>query len=267
MRLLSGKRIGQSGYELTLAIFFSFFIHAAIVAAALFLYTAATPKMSVPPYYSVKLVRLSAEVAPTPVQHPAPLVPPTPAAERKAEPKKAPSLPQPALLSPPSPAEEGKAEPKTATKAALKAARTTAKSSAMPEFSDHRQKSKPEETKPSESSEGQTQKATGGPPGVAVTTPQEEFTKFSWYVASVRDKIGQNWRPPMDSKDAKARVIFEINRSGWVLGVSIDTDHSSGATIFMQAAIRAIQSSNPFPPLPEDFGKQTLEFSVDLMAK
>jgi len=266
MRLLSGKRIGQSGYELALAVFFSFFIHAAIVAAALFLYFAASPKVSVPPFYSVKLVRLPADFAPPPVQQPGPPLPPTPTEERKAEPKKTPPVAQPAQLPPQLHAEGGKTGPKKANKAALTVAKVPAQNSAMPELSEQRQKSKPEEIKPSESSEGQAQKATGGPQVGAVTTPQEVF-KYDWYIASVREKIGQNWRPPMDSKDAKARVIFEINRSGWVLGVNIDTDHSTGATIFMQAAIRAIQSSNPLPPLPEDFGKQTLEFSVDLMAK
>lgn len=243
MKLLSGKRIGQSGYELALAVFFSFFLHAAIIAAALFLYMAASPKVYVPPLYNVKLVGLPAETTPPTVQQTAPLPPPTPKEERKAEPKKA-------------------------KKAASKTARTTAKKAAMPEFSQQKQKKKlkPEETKPSEAAEGQLQKSTAKTENVAVTTPQEEF-KYSWYLTQVRDKIGQNWRPPPDAKDAKARVIFAINRSGWVLNVNIDADHSNGATMFMQAAIRAIQSSNPFPPLPEEFGKQSLEFSVDLMAE
>jgi TonB family protein len=178
----------------------------------------------------------------------------------------APPAQQTAPLPPPTPKEERKAEPKKAKKATPKAARITAKKSVMPEFSQQKQKPKPEEIKPSETSEGQPQKSTAKTESVAVTTPQEEF-KYSWYLTRVRDKIGQNWRPPPDAKDAKARVVFAINRSGWVLGVNIDTEHSSGATMFMQAAIRAIQSSNPFPPLPEEFGKQSLEFSVDLMAE
>jgi len=240
MKLLSGKRIGQSGYELVLAVFFSFFIHAAIVVAALFLFMAVSPKVYVPPFYNVKLVGLPADIAPAQVQQTAPI--PLPKQETK------------------------KTEPKKSTKSTPNASRTTAKKSVMPEFSELKQKPKPEEVKPAETSEGETQKSTAKSESVAVTTPQEEF-KYSWYLTRVRDKIGQNWRPPPDAKDAKARVIFAINRSGWVLDVNIDTGHSNGATMFMQAAIRAIQSSNPFPPLPEEFGKQSLEFSVDLMAE
>jgi outer membrane biosynthesis protein TonB len=49
--------------------------------------------------------------------------------------------------------------------------------------------------------------------------------------------------------------------------VNLDTKNSSGTFGFQQAAVRAIRSSNPFPPLPEEFAKQSLEFSVDLMEK
>jgi outer membrane biosynthesis protein TonB len=241
MKLLSGKRIGQSGYELLIAVFFSFFIHAAIVAAALFIYSVASPRVSVPPFYNVKLVGLPADIAPTPVRQTATLPPPTPREERKAEPKKT-------------------------IKTTLKVASTTAKKSAMPEISNQKQKPKTEVIKPSEPAEAQSQKSAAKTEGVSLPTTQEEF-KYLWYLNSVKDKIGQNWRPPPDAKDAMARVIFSINRSGWVLGVDIDRDHSNGSTIFIQAAIRAIQSSNPFPPLPEEFGKQSLEFSVDLMAE
>jgi TonB family protein len=108
------------------------------------------------------------------------------------------------------------------------------------------------------------QQAMTGP--VAVTASQQDF-KFGWYLALVREKIAQNWRPPPDTKDAKAKVLFTVNRSGWVDDVNLDADHSSGTFGFKQAAIRAIRSSNPFPPLPEEFSKLSVEFSVDLMAE
>jgi outer membrane biosynthesis protein TonB len=250
MKLLSGKRIGQSGYELILAVFFSFFIHAAIVAVALFLYVVASPKVSVPPFYSVKLVGLPAESAPTPVHQTAPLPPPTPEEEKKTEPKKT-------------------------IKAAPKAATPAAKKSAMPEISEQKQKQKqkPEEIKPSETSEAQSQKTTSKTesspvsPPVAVSQPvaaQKEF-KYDYYLAQVKDRIRGNWNPPPVAKDAKVRVIFAINRSGRIIDVNIDMDHSKGTPMFIQAAQRAIMSST-FPELPEDYGKQTVEFSVDLMA-
>ena len=82
----------------------------------------------------------------------------------------------------------------------------------------------------------------------------------------VRDKIGQNWNPPPDARDARVRVVFSVNRSGWVGEVKLVEKESSGTFQFQRAAVRAIHASNPLPPLPEEFPQQTLEFSVDLMA-
>ncbi len=87
MKLLSGKRIGQSGYELVLAVFFSFFLHAAVVAAALLLYTVVTPKAYVPPFYEVKLVGAPAEIAPLPQATPSPPSMEAPKTEAPAPPK------------------------------------------------------------------------------------------------------------------------------------------------------------------------------------
>ena len=247
MKLLSGKRIGQSGYELVLAVFFSFFLHAAVVAAALLLYMTVTPKVYVPPFYEVKLVGAPAEIAPLPQ---ATQSPPSMEAPPKTE---APAPPKPTAK---------KALPKL-KKGPPKATKALSKKGAMPELN-QKPKAAVEQEKPAEAP-GET---TPGPKseGVAVQTPQQDF-KFPWYLGLVREKIGQNWRPPPDAQDAKARVIFKINRSGWVGEVNLDEEHSVGTYGFKAAAIRAIRSSNPFPPLPEDFAKQTLEFSVDLMAE
>jgi outer membrane biosynthesis protein TonB len=133
--------------------------------------------------------------------------------------------------------------------------------------------------KPAEMAREQPPQPAGGTPSgaagsgvkgenVEVTTPQQNF-KDAWYLLLVRDKIGQNWRPPPDAKDAKVRVIFTINRSGWTSpsDVNIDEKNSTGTYGFKLAAVRAILSSKPFPQLPDDFPKQTLELSVDLMAE
>lgn len=244
MKLSSGKRVGQSGRELTEAVFFSFFLHVLVLLAAIFLYLNVTPRIYVPPFYEVKLVGLPAD---------SPTLPQTPsggAALPKQETKKA--------------ASKGK-------KAAHKERKAPSKKGALPQLAGPKQKTViPEEAKPAETPQQPTSAPAGeAAPGnkgetVAVSTPQQDF-KFGWYLAAVRDKIGQNWRPPPDAKDAKARVVFSINRSGWVGDVNLDTENSLGTFGFKQAAIRAIRSSNPFPPLPEDFSKQSLLFSVDLM--
>ncbi|HSQ78692.1 MAG TPA: TonB family protein [Nitrospirota bacterium] len=248
MKLYSGKRIGQSGGELAAAAVFSFILHVIFFAATL-LYLHANPKKYTPPFYDVKLV---------------------------GQPTEAPALPKATLVAsqPAPPKQEAKAAPK-AKKAAPKTFKAQAKKGDMPELAKPLQKPVPAEpVKPEEPLKEQptapVAKTPGGTAGpvakgetVEVKTPQQDF-RFAWYLAVVRDKIGQNWRPPPDAKDAKARVTFSINRSGWVGDANLDTEHSSGTFGFKQAAIRAIRSSNPFPPLPEEFSKQTLEFSVDL---
>jgi TonB family protein len=246
MKLSSGKRIGQSGGELAAAAVFSFFLHV-IIFSAVIVYLHATPKRYFPPFYQVKLVGLPAEPA---------------------------EFPQaPGGGGQPAPPKQGvKAAPK-GKKTAQSERPAAVKKGAMPELARPPQKPAPEETaksaeRPREQQPAPARGTPGGAagPGVNVTTTQQDF-KFSWYLALVRDKIGQNWRPPPDAKDAKARVIFSINRSGWVGDVNLEAEQSNGTFGFKQAAIRAIRSSNPFPPLPEEFSKQTLEFSVDLMAE
>jgi outer membrane biosynthesis protein TonB len=252
MKLFSGKRIGQSGGELATAALFSFMLHAIFLAAALF-YLQTNLKKYSPPFYEVKLVGQPAESSELPKA--------PPVAGQPAPPK------QKAM------AALKKAAPH-AKKAAPKTLKATAKKGAMPELAKPLKKPVPEEPAgsgqpPAAARETPPAGTTGrGVKGesVAVTTPQQDF-KFGWYLAAVRDKIGQNWRPPPDTKDAKARVTFSINRSGWVGEANLDAEHSNGTFGFKQAAIRAIRASNPFPPLPEEFSKQTLEFSVDLMAE
>jgi TonB family protein len=250
MKLLSGKRIGQSGYELALAVFFSFFIHAAIVAAALFLYMAAAPKKYVPPFYNVKLVGLPADIAPTPVPQTAPLPPPleTPKTKTAEKPK------------------AEKAQPKS-KRSSSKAAKATSKKGAMAELNQKR--TKPHELEQAEQATAPTTTAPGKAgatvEGVSVSSSSEDF-KFQFYMASISDQINRNWNPPPGAQGMKAKVQFTINHSGMLSGYP-NLIESSGNFYFDQAAVRTIQQSNPFPPMPEEFYKQTATFSVDLMLK
>lgn len=237
MKLSSGKRIGQSGRELASAAFFSFFLHGILLAAAL-LYLHATPKKYLPLFYNVKLVGPLAE---------APEIPQTP----------------PRASQPAPPKQAAKAAPK-GKKAAQQVRMAASKKGAMPELTEKMQKT----AEPEQAAHEAAAPSVAKTESVAVTAPQQDF-KFGYYLNQVRDKIGQNWRPPPDAPDAKVRVIFTINRSGWTSpsDVNIDEKNSTGTYAFRLAAMRAILSSKPFPQLPDDFPKQTLELSVDLMAE
>jgi len=232
MKWYSRKRTGQSGGKLTLALALSFFFHVVVALAAVFLYSKATPKILIPLSYQVMLVGQPMDVP-------------------QVSPEEAPPGPP-------------KQEPQKKTKTAPKAKKTKPSKSALPGFSLQKKEPLREQPKPAET---ETRKEQAAPAAsVMVSAPQMD-DKFSWYLGLLRGRIELNWKPTPDVKDAKARILFTVNRSGWVTDVNIDADHSKGTFEFKQAAIRAIRASNPFPPLPEDFPRYSLDFSVDLVQK
>ncbi len=263
MKLPSGKRFGKSEHELALAVFVSFFLHAAVVFVTLFLHFSVFPKTVIPPAYQVKLVGLPKELVPVP----------------SAETPKNELVPAPAAPIPKKEVMPAAAKPApTSKKAVVELKKSAPKKEALPGMGHLKQKPAPssqtkaKETVPKESTAvpsapvapaGVSPAAGKQSEGVAVTS-QQDF-KYSWYLNNVREKIRQNWNPPLDMKDAKATVIFKVNRSGWVIAAQLDDAHSNGSYQFKAAAMRAIQTSNPFPPLPEEFYKQSIEFSVDLV--
>jgi TonB family protein len=245
MRLYYGKKIGQSGAELMLAVFFSFFMHAAIVVAALFLTLVAAPKIHMPPFYEVKLVGQPVEE--TAAAAP-PLAPPAAPPGEKAKPKTKQSAPRPIKAAP--------------------------NKGALPEFD--RKKTKPAHPEQAETEAAPAEQATAPSTtapgkvgarveGVTVSSSSEDF-KFPYYMAILLDKINRNWNPPPGVRGMKAKVQFTVNRSGMISGPP-NLLEASGNFYFDQAAVRTIQQSNPFPPMPEEFYKQTATFSVDLMPK
>jgi outer membrane biosynthesis protein TonB len=247
MKLPSGKRFGQSDYDLAFAVFYSFFLHAAILFVMLFAHFSMFTKTVLPPVYQVKLVggvqkELESKPAPAPPKKEAmPVEKPSPMPKkREAEPKKA--VPKKNAMP-----ELGQVKQKPAPPAQTK------ETEVMPE------QAPAVPSAPAEVSPGAGEQSEG----VAVT-PQQDF-KYSWYLANVSAKIKQNWNPPPDTKDAKARVNFIVNRSGWVVLVQLDEEQSNGSFPFKQAAVRAIRASNPFPRLPDEFFKQSLELTVDLI--
>ena len=250
MKLLSGKRIGQSGYELVLAVFFSFFLHAAVVAAALLLYMTVTPKVYVPPFYEVKLVGAPAEIAPLPQATPSPASMEAPKTE--APPKKT--------------AKKVLAKSKKATVKAAKAAKAAVKKGAIPELEQQKPKAENEEQK-QEAAPARAQAPAaqaGKAENVTVSVGSEDQKFLGDYSNRITSRIGLHWNPPPGLKGLKAKVQFTINRSGWIVG-NPELVERSGNFYFDQAAVRAIQQTNPFPEMPDDYYKQTATFSVDLV--
>lgn len=236
MKLFSGKRIGQSGQELLTAVSFSFILHMIFALAAVLLF-AAKPRFFAPPLYVVKLVAPAAEPTKIPDAKPQPQLPPKPA------------------VKPESKVKEKKSAPKS----------RQADKEALPELDARK-------PKPAKAGDVQEQPHAASEPAQPVTSttgegvamPTSEDFKFQYYINNLRAKIKPNWKPREGSDGSKARVIFTLNRSGRLLDINLDSEHTTGNFDFKQAAIRAIQVSNPFPQLPDEYPKQTVVFSVDL---
>ncbi|MDH4161726.1 MAG: TonB family protein [Nitrospirota bacterium] len=241
MRLLTGKRIGQSGSELTAAVFFSFFIHIIFFFGAFFLTQQIRQRVVVPPFYRVNLVDLPADTSLPPSAQPQ---------TAPVEPAAAPKKPAPRV----SRTKPGASKAKTGPAKAAPAPK-----SAMPDLETGKRKEAADD-KPAAAPEGtgKRQEAVS----VAVASGGQAFP-FPPYVAILRDKVERNWTPPPGVKGAKVTVLFSVLRSGRVGDAKLMT--SSGNFYFDQAAMRAILSSSPFPPLPEGFFKEQETFSVDLM--
>jgi TonB family protein len=87
----------------------------------------------------------------------------------------------------------------------------------------------------------------------------EDF-QFNYYLQLLLDRIAVHWAPPSRgpySQPITALVYFRIDRSGrLVVGPEIRT--SSGNSLFDQAAVRAIATSIPLPPLPQAYEGRSL---------
>ncbi len=72
-----------------------------------------------------------------------------------------------------------------------------------------------------------------------------------YYLLSIQTKINGNWSPPanISGKGPKNLVVFfTINRNGKVSDIQVE--RPSGSVVLDQSSLRAVQLSNPLPPIP-----------------
>ncbi|MCE5251199.1 TonB family protein [bacterium] len=83
-------------------------------------------------------------------------------------------------------------------------------------------------------------------------------TEFDYpdYLIEMRDRIYINWRYPNLRESLMSTVYFRIAKDGRIL--SIKVEKSSSNISFDRSAWDAIQKSNPFGPLPENFAHDEL---------
>jgi TonB family protein len=99
----------------------------------------------------------------------------------------------------------------------------------------------------------------GQGPGGSVTMSVARYDLTKW-ASGVMTKIQKNWT--LDNSDDAAykvevRISVMMARNGDLLAVEIETP--SRVDSLDRAALRALQASGPFPPLPADFPKSSLD--------
>ena len=101
--------------------------------------------------------------------------------------------------------------------------------------------------------------------GGAQNTVQASFTNFPypWYITQVRNALWTSWQKvkPKNASGLTTLVSFNIDRNGAVFETQIE--RSSGDDAYDYAALTAARNSDPYPPLPEDFGKEILTVTVE----
>lgn len=95
------------------------------------------------------------------------------------------------------------------------------------------------------------------------TVRSDELFEFPSYIRRMDDKISRNWRNPYrgEEESVLCTIYFRILRDGTVSGPRLEK--SSGISAYDRAALRAVISSSPLPPLPLDYAESHLTVHLD----
>lgn len=93
----------------------------------------------------------------------------------------------------------------------------------------------------------------GGAPGIdALREPD-----FGPYMRELQRRIKLNWDPPKGNESKRVVLLFKIARDGRLLSCKVQK--SSGMPSADQAALKAVELTAPFKPLPGDFKGQSID--------
>jgi protein TonB len=96
----------------------------------------------------------------------------------------------------------------------------------------------------------------GGNVGVSGATLDNADFKYSYYIERMLVAIGMNWFKPAQAGDVSPGIHFRIEKDGTISDASVE--RSSGLPFVDRAALRAVVSSSPLPPLPSEYGGSQL---------
>lgn len=93
----------------------------------------------------------------------------------------------------------------------------------------------------------------GGAPGIdALREPD-----FGPYMRELQRRIKLNWDPPKGNESKTVVLLFKIAKDGRLLSCRVN--RSSGLPTADQAALKAVELTAPFRPLPADFKGQSID--------
>lgn len=93
----------------------------------------------------------------------------------------------------------------------------------------------------------------GGAPGIdALREPD-----FGPYMRELQRRIKLNWDPPKGNESKTVVLLFKIAKDGRLLSCRVNK--SSGLPSADQAALKAVEATAPFRPLPADFKGQSID--------
>lgn len=93
--------------------------------------------------------------------------------------------------------------------------------------------------------------------GTSIAVDAPRFP-FSYYLGAIQRKVSGNWfaKSGKHGSTVSCVVYFRLGRDGRISGLRVE--QRSGDPFFDRAALRAIRSSEPFPPLPRAYTEPSL---------
>jgi len=95
----------------------------------------------------------------------------------------------------------------------------------------------------------------GGNVGVSGAAFDSDF-QFSYYIQRMLVAIGMNWFKPSQGGSVSPVIHFRIEKDGTISDAAVE--RSSGLPFVDRAALRAVLSSSPLPPLPVEYAGSQL---------
>ena len=108
---------------------------------------------------------------------------------------------------------------------------------------------------------GETRSASGTLGVSSGTNSGDTSFPYAYYLTRLLGLIESNWFRPPSPAGTRCRVLCRIDRSGRLLDTGIE--ESSGIPAFDRAALRAVYSSAPLPPLPQGWIGSTLTLHLE----